>query len=109
MENLLASDEPNFSELEEFLALLDKKRIDLKDEDCAIENLIDDMSELEKEVKISLEYYDKITHWKFRITKKLKENKMVINPVVYVDNNTGNNNANSTEKPNGVKFPHTEN
>lgn len=69
------SDAPNLVELEENLVQLEQKGSDLKQEDSEILSLIDDLAEIEKNAKASSEYQDKIILWKFRINKKLKEDK----------------------------------
>lgn len=63
-------DAPNLIEHEETLAQLENY---LKGEDNDILLLLDNLSEVKKDVKEPSEYHDKITLWKFRVNKKLQK------------------------------------
>lgn len=86
IEEAWVSDSRNLEEMEENLAQLKQKGIDLKQEDNEILSLIDDLNEVEKDVKASSEYHDKIAIRRFRVNKKVKQNnKKGITPISHVD------------------------
>lgn len=67
------SDALNLVKLERNLAQLEQKGNNLKAEETEILILFQDLNEVVKDTKASAEYHDKITLWRFRINKKLKE------------------------------------
>lgn len=54
------ADPPDLIELEKYLAQVEQNLVEIK-LDNKIVNLLDDLNEIEKDTKASLQYHDKIT------------------------------------------------